>query len=489
LRSSRWLLLAALLSTSAARAAVVLVPSIADDDPIEATRARADLLKVVGRIPGVVIAPLSKFRKLALAADLNPLELSSAKAAVQLGKTTNLTQILAGAVEEQNGRRVLRLRLFDRAGSLLYRGTLDLGERVLAPEETQLVAERLTTALGLEAGRPGGSDEAGRPAGSDEIGPAPSRVLIPHQPERAAPVEAAVSALSPGEPLAPARPLLVEPAEEAAPTLTMQEQLPMTSLSNRFEDPGFQIELGVQGSLLNTGIVDDTLNGSCGAGSSGCIGGLASSLYPGVVGRLQSFPFHDRLDALAGLGLVATGSFATLKIEGSAAGETGSATDVRIGADLVYRLRLGFLSGDAAIFSPSLGVRAGLAMSRFDPQSGVTQLSALDRIGARFGTELLEPLGHSVRLVLGGDLITSPTPGSAVAETLASQSTASDGFDVSCELQGHFARPNASGLTASLRMAYGQFNDCFEQVAGAGCSYSGSQTTVDFDAMVGWAFY
>ena len=83
----------------------------------------------------------------------------------------------------------------------------------------------------------------------------------------------------------------------------------------------------------------------------------------------------------------------------------------------------------------------------------------------------------------------SPTPGNAVETTLASQSTASDGFGLSCELQGHFARPNASGLTASLRVAYSQFNDCFEQVAGAGCSFSGSQATVDFDALVGWAFY
>lgn len=448
---------------------MVLVPTIVDDDPIEATRARADLLKVVGNIPGVVIAPLSKFRKLALAADLNPLELSSAKAAAELAKTTDLTEILAGSVEEQNGRRVLRLRLFDRAGSLIYRGTLDLGERALVPEETQLVAERLTTALGL-----------------DEVPLGPSRVVVAHEPERAAPVESAAAEEQP----ASSHPIALEPVQRAAPELTTQLASPsLDRASERFEDPGFQIELGVQGSLLNTGIVDDSLNGSCGAGGSGCVGGLGSNLYPGFVGRLQSFPFHDRLDALAGLGLVATGSFASLKIEGSAPGQVSSANDLRIAGDLVYRLRLGFLTGDAAIFSPSLGVRVGLVVARFDPQSSDTQLSALDRLGARFGAELLEPLGHSLRLVLGGDLILSPTPGSAVETTLASQSTASDGFGLSCELQAHFARPNASGLTASLRVAYSQFNDCFEQVAGAGCSFSGSQATVDFDALVGWAFY
>ena len=459
-----------MLSASPASAAVVLVPTIVDDDPIEATRARADLLKIVGNIPGVVIAPLSKFRKLALAADLNPLELSSAKAAAELAKTTDLTEILAGSVEEQNGRRVLRLRLFDRAGSLIYRGTLDLGERALAPEETQLVAERLTTALGL-----------------DEVPLGPSRVVVAaHEPERAAPVESAAAEEQP----ASSQPMVPEPVRRAAPELTTQLASPsLDGASERFEDPGFQIELGVQGSLLNTGIVDDTQNGSCGAGGSGCVGGLGSSLYPGFVGRLQSFPFHDRLDALAGLGLVASGSFASLKIEGSAPGQVSSANDLRVTGDLVYRLRLGFLTGEAAIFSPSLGVRAGLVMSRFDPQSGATQLSALDRLGARFGTELLEPLGHSVRLVLGGDLILSPTPGSAVETALASQSTVSDGFGLSCELQAHFAPPNASGLTASLRVAYSQFNDCFEKVAGAGCSFSGSEATVDFDAMVGWAFY
>ncbi len=94
-----------------------------------------------------------------------------------------------------------------------------------------------------------------------------------------------------------------------------------------------------------------------------------------------------------------------------------------------------------------------------------------------------------MRLVLGGEWIVSPTPGRALETSLDSQSTVSDGFGLSCELQAHFASPNASGLTASLRIAYSQFNDCFEQVAGAGCSYSGSQATVDFDAMVGWAFY
>jgi hypothetical protein len=368
---------------------------------------------------------------------------------------------------------VLRLRLFDRAGSLIYRGTLDLGERALAPEETQLFAERVTTALGL-----------------DEVPLGPSRVVVAREPEPKAELVAPDESGAVDEQPNSLQPMLVEHIRQTAPELTTQLVRPsLDRASERFEDPGFQIELGVQGSLLNTGIVDDAQNGSCGAGGSGCVGGLGSSLYPGFVGRLQSFPFHDRLDALAGLGFVALGSFAGLKIEGSAPGQVTTANDLRLAGDGVYRLRLGVFSGDAAIFSPSLGVRAGLAATRFDPQSSASQLSALDRLGARFGAELLEPLGHAVRLVLGGDLIMSPTPGSAVETTLASQSTVSDGFGLSCELQAHFAKANASGLTASIRAAYSQFNDCFEQMAGAGCSFSGSQATVDFDALVGWAFY
>jgi hypothetical protein len=258
---------------------------------------------------------------------------------------------------------------------------------------------------------------------------------------------------------------------------------------DRFEDPGFQIELGVQGSLLGTSLVDDAQSGSCGSGGPACIGSLASNLYPGVIGRLETFPFHGRFDALAGLGFVAAGSFAPIKLEGSTPGQAGSAEDLRVSGDLVYRLRLGFLSGNAAIFSPSLGLRAGLETTRFDPRSGGTQISALDRFDARFGFEILEPLGGHARIVLGAELPVSPTPGNAAQSAVQSQSAASDGFGLSAELQGHFARPNASGLTASLRVAYEQFDDCFEAVAGAGCAFSGSQAMIDFDAMVGWAFY
>ena len=132
-----------------ARAAVVLIPDIADEDPIEAIRTRADLLKIVGGMPGVVIAPLSKFKRLAQAAHLDPANLGSAEAAIGLGRTTPLTGILGGSVEEVYGRRVLRLRAFDRAGNLICRSSLDLGEGTLGLEDRQLLADRLMTALGL----------------------------------------------------------------------------------------------------------------------------------------------------------------------------------------------------------------------------------------------------------------------------------------------------------------------------------------------------
>jgi hypothetical protein len=462
------LLVATLLTASSANAAVVLVSTIADDDPIEGLRARADLLKVIGTIPGVVIAPLSKFLKLARMARLNPLELSSAKAAVELGKTTDLTGIVGGSVEEVYGRRVLRLRAFDRAGNLIYRGNLDVSEGSLGLEERHLVSDRLSTALGLS-----------------ETTRSPSRVVVAHVDEDSEPLETKATAESPSSSVSAPD----VRAAESTPTVSAQEQAPRPQPSERFEDPGFQIELGVQGSILNTGIVDNTQNGSCGAGGSGCIGSLGSSLYPGAVGRLQSFPFHARLDALAGLGFIASGSLAGIRIDGSTPGQNATADDLRINGDLVYRLRLGFLTAGAAIFSPSLGLRAGLQISRLDPQGGSAPIVALDRLGARFGVEILEPLGHSVRVVLGGDLMAAPTPGNAVESMLDSQSTVSDGFGFGCELQAHFAGPNASGPTASIRAAYSQFNDCFERVAGAGCSFSGAQTTVDFDALLGWAFY
>ena len=59
------------------------------------------------------------------------------------------------------------------------------------------------------------------------------------------------------------------PAQVAA-----HEQLRRLAEPARFEDPGLQIELGVQGSRLNTSLVDDTQNGSCVGGGSGCVSSL-----------------------------------------------------------------------------------------------------------------------------------------------------------------------------------------------------------------------
>jgi hypothetical protein len=448
----------ALAWAGTARGANLLVLEIVDDDVREGLRARFDLLKAAGGVPGIVIAPLSKLKKIARAEHLDPSQLGGASAARQLGQTADIAIVLSGAVDLRNGRRVLHLAARDRNGDVVYRGNLDLAVGQLLPEEIDTATGELTAALQLE--------------------PAPQesrrRVVRQTQPPPATAPPSGVG-FSPEGPAA----AVPQPSEP---------QGPAQDRPDRFEDATLQVELGVLGSVASSSLDDDSKLEGCAMGGIGCLSALGSSPYPGVVARLQTFPFHRASDALAGLGLAVGGSFAELKVAGAAPGVILTARDIRIDGDAVYRLRLRLFRGDAAIYSPSLGLRAGAQTRDFDVP-GSRLIPSLDRFGARVGAEFLEPVGHHMRMILGGVLSVSPTPGEGIEHALESRQTFSDGYEVSVEVQGRLGAPNASGFTGSLRVAYSEFNDCFERNSGQGCNYSGKQTSAGIDLMLGYALY
>jgi len=447
-----WWLASALLALAVPEPSV-LVARIADDNPREALRARGELLKAVAGIRGLRVAPLSRVEAIARAAHFEPLDVDSPLAAALLGRAAEVAAVVGGSVGEANGRRVLRLSVFDRSGALVYKRTLDLDNGQLASDDRDRVASALAAALGLV-----------------DTPHSPSRVVVPRPTD------------NPG-----AARELASPEPEASPALAPDTAM-AAERARRFEDAVFLVKLGIRGSLISASLVDDTQGGSCASGAAGCLGNLGSNLYPGVVGRLETFPFHARLDWLAGLGLAAGGSFSQVRLQdGSPRLET--AHDFGVSGEAVYRLRLGLLSGAAAIFSPSVGIRTGVELRSFEPADGRSSFHALERLAAKLGGEVVEPLGHALRLILTGSLFLAPMPGGDLSASLESRQTVSAGFGLSAELQARLGPPNASGFTGALRAGYASFDDCFEKNPGAGCDDRGQQRTLDFDALVGWAFY
>ena len=420
----------------------VLVLEVHDDELREGLRARADLLKVVGKIPGVGVAPLAKLTKLARAAHLD--DLRSPQATQELCRVAHLAAVLEGTINERNGRRVLHLNARDASGATIYHRAIDLAVGQLLLEDIESISGDLAAVL-------------------QYAGELPPRVVMTH--------------VAPDQPVA-------KPLIETTPQNTTREPRPEPKPA-RFEDPAFQVELGARGSTMTSSLTDDSQPGGCGTGGAGCLSKLGSRLYPGIEARVQAFPFHRGPEWLQGIGVALESSFSQLQVAGSAPNASLTAHDVRFDGDAVYRLRLGIFHGEQAIYAPSFGVRAGLQLRDFDVP-GSALLHPLDRFGARLGAEILEPLGRDLRVALGGVMSLSPTPGQPAEKALQSATTISDGYELDLELQG---RLGTSGFTGSLRVTYGEFGDCYERSASYGCNFSGRQASASADALIGYAIY
>lgn len=488
------LLLLTLLGAASAQSATILVPEFADDDPSEALRARSELLKSVGSVPGLAIAPLSKFKKLAKSARLDPKDLGNAKAAQTLGKVGHLDGVLSGAVEEVGDHRTLHILFHDAKGTLAYKRDVELANGEMRQDQADRVATGLAGALGLEDAGPRRAIHV-----ANGEAPNPSDPDAP-DPEDTRPPVRAVKRL----PTVPAPEINEERDErqqtrasqhlEAAPELVEHSPDELQRLE-RYEDAAFELSLGLRGSQLSTQLVANAKGRCTVADNSGCVSQLSSSLYPGFTARLSTFPFHGRLDVLSGLGLIAGGSFSVLNIATGQSGSSGSftANDLRLYGDLVWRVRLPILSGESGIYAPSLGVRVGERLWNFDPNNATAanaaQVYPLDRTAPQFAGEILEPLGHYVRLVLSAEVLLSPYPGSTIEKQLMSLQTFSTGYGLSGEVQGHFGAPNSSALTGSFKVSYESFGDCLEVDQTNHCYYNNSQTSLDLALMLGYAFY
>lgn len=478
----------ALLLAGTARAATILVPEFADDDPGEALKTRTEILKAAGAVEGLAFAPMWKFKKLAKAARLDPAQLGTPKAAKTLCKLGHLDGILGGAVDEDGGRKILHVQLFDPQGAVIYKRDVDVTGGEMRQDQSERIARGVAQALNLDdaairqpvAAKPGSAADEADPAETESD----DHIAVVKPKHRAQPAPE-VSDEQAERQQARAEQHLEDGPQSAHPSDEAERQ-------KRFEDPTFELALGVNFGVLSDKLIDYTQS------SPRSISDLESSLYPGFAARLQTFPFHARLDPLAGLGATAQFSYGGINVT-PATGATFTDADLRFAALINYRFRLPILEGDAAIFSPSLGARAGLQVWKLDPPTNGASVYPLDRTAPLLGGEVIEPFGHYVRLILGFQYYFVPYPGSStdpnsIEAAQSAKETFSNGFTLDGELQGHFGPANGSALTGSLKASYTQFNDCFVQAltpngSPQGCATTNTQSDVDFWLLLGYAFY
>ncbi len=486
---ARLLATSLLVVGSAARATTVLVPDFVDDDPSEAIKTRTTILKAVGAIPGLAIAPLSKYQKLAKAHHLNPKQLGNAPAAKLLCHVGKLDGVFAGLVDEQGGRRVLHLVLYAPDGKALFKTDAALTEGDLRQDQVDRISRALATVVSPDepvVRRPvKGKPDPDSADGADGDAPVGREPVKPRKRD--------------AEPV----PEIPEINEERDERERQEREHPRHRdddadgekpkrvartdedklRQNRFEDPTFELDLGFAGATQSSVVTNFSPTVPVNFTD------LESGFYPGFVARVQSYPFHALLNAASGLGVQATFSYGAISLT-PPTGASFSTSDTRFSALLDYRRTLPFVDGESAVFNPRRGLRAGLQLWNVDPatNNGVN-LYANDRFGPFVGGELVEAFGHYVRLIAGGQYYFSPYPGSGIEKALGALQTFSFGYGFDGELQGHLGGANESALTAGLKFQYTEFDDCFEQVAGQGCYYGTTQATIDFWLMLGYAFY
>ena len=415
----RLLALALCLAAGTARATTLLVPEFSDpSDPAEGSRARSEILRVVGAYPGVEIAPLFRFKRLAKRHHLNSRQLSTAHAAAVLGRSEGLDGLLAGSLLTRDGRRLVRLVLFDQSGTPAFTGDVGLSGGEVIPAEAAAAGRGIAAALGLP---PIGAPAPAAPAQAAEGAPPVEAAQPPVDSSRYPPADQ--SSIVP-----------VAPEPIGGPIFD-------ASLSLRFTWRSFDlIDTHTSTTLLHFG---------------------TATPYLGIGGGFSLFPFRAAAPALQCLGLIGGASIGFVNstyTDASGNSTSFGSTDLRVNLDLTYRLKLPAFSEAAAIYNPSLAAKVGYALFDFsvDPQNPA-DLQTVSRSALELGLDYLQPVARWMQLDFGADFFVAPTPGAA--EEAVYGSSQSSGFGRGATASGSFGAAFAPGLGYRLALDYFAFSD------------------------------
>ena len=434
----------ALLAVAAPAAASVnlLIPEFAESDGSgTANRARLAVVRALGAYPDVQIAPLSRFKRLALKHRLNPRELGNGHAAAVLARYEGLDGVLMGYVVNGDMGPALRLALFDPTGTAVFRTELPLeGGNTLSAQSANGAANQVAAALGIAT--------PPQPAAPPPPAPAPP----PAAPPPAAPGPSARY---------PQNPAPIEPAPEEAPP--------------RAGDPMFSLALYLPLSSQNLSLST--------AGAQPFLTFGTSSPYAGFATDLALFPLaHASSYWLQGLGIL--GSFSAGFISSSFQGASFTSDDFRVSGDLTYRLLVhAFSSPDA---DPAFGLRLGLGWFDLGIGDGAPSgLVSVERLAPAIGLDYLQGIASWLRIGLGATVYPGASPGS---EEEALYGPASGfGWEIHLTFKGLFG---LGGFGYAVKADYLSFSDSFAGNATTGQGVTGqSQSYIDIWLGLSYAFF